>query len=313
MSKAPDRVVRVAMTETRNAYPHMPDTIAGLATLADRLDDVRAANVEHHVRLVRAAAGLGAHLIAMGELFTGPYFALGRDPMWLGLAEDAATGPTVTRMAEVSRERAVIVVAPIYELDAATGRRFNTAVVIEAGEVLGKYRKTHIPAGENEQGAFAETFYYEPSDGELGRWPRNVSKNRFFPVFETARGRLGVAICYDRHFPGVMEALADNGAEIVVSPAVTFGDKSRRMWELEFPVDAARHHLYIAGSNRRGAEPPWTQEYFGASYFSGPNGRIEPLTSPSELVIADLDLAVLDAPDPSGWNLARDRRPTIYR
>ena len=313
MSPSDARVVRVAMTQTRNAYPHMPATIAELPTLAGRLDEVRAANVEHHVGLARAAAGLGAHVIAMGELFSAPYFALGRDPLWLGLAEDAATGPTVTRLAQVARELGLIVVAPLYERDAATGRRFNTAVVIEAGEILGKYRKTHIPAGENEQGAFAETFYYQPSDGELGRSPRNVSKNRFFPVFATARGRLGVAICYDRHFPGVMEALAGNGAELVLSPAVTFGAKSRRMWELEFPVDAARHNLYIAGSNRHGVEPPWTQEYFGASYFVGPNGRIDTIASPSELVIADLDLAALEAPDPSGWNLARDRRPSIYR
>jgi len=307
-------VVRVAMTETRNAYPHMPATVAALPELADRLDDVRAANVEHHVALARAAAGLGAHVVAMGELFAGPYFALDREPMWLGLAEDAATGPTVTRLREVARELTLILVAPIFERDAASGRRFNTAVVIdEAGELVGKYRKTHIPAGSNEQGQFCETFYYEASDGELGRWPRDISKNRFFPVFETSRCRLGVAICYDRHFPGVMEALAANGAEVVVSPAVTFGAKSRRMWDLEFLVDAARHDLYIAGSNRRGVEPPWTQAYFGASYFAGPDGRIEPIASPAELVVADLDLDRLGGPDPSGWDLARDRRPAIYK
>ncbi|HRB11906.1 MAG TPA: nitrilase-related carbon-nitrogen hydrolase, partial [Vicinamibacteria bacterium] len=150
-------------------------------------------------------------------------------------------------------------------------------------------------------------------DGELGTWPRNLSRNRFFPVFETRLVRLGVAICYDRHFEGVMSALAGNGAELVLSPAVTFGEKSRRMWDLEFPVDAARHNLYIGGSNRRGVEPPWTQEYFGASYFAGPGGVLPRIPSPTdELVIADLDLDVLRGPDPSGWNLPRDRRPTIY-
>ena len=133
-------------------------------------------------------------------------------------------------------------------------------------------------------------------------------------MFETRLVRLGVAICYDRHFEGVMSALAENGAELVMSPAVTFGEKSRRMWDLEFPVDAARHNLFIGGSNRRGVEPPWTQEYFGASYFAGPSGVIPNVTSPtSDLVVADLDLDALSGPDSSGWNLTRDRRPSIYR
>jgi predicted amidohydrolase len=109
-----------------------------------------------------------------------------------------------------------------------------------------------------------------------------------------------------------MAALAHHGAELVFSPAVTFGAKSRRMWDLEFPVDAARHNLYIGGSNRSGVEPPWTQPYFGASYFTGPNGEVPRLPSRPELVVAELDLAVLRQPDPSGWNLPRDRRPDIY-
>jgi N-carbamoylputrescine amidase len=293
----------------------MPPTVGELSILASRLEEIREANVAHHVELARAAASAGVLILGMGELFTGPYFALGRDPMWLGLAEDALAGPTVTTLRAAARETGLILVAPIFEHDPRSGRRFNTAVVIdETGEIVGRYRKTHIPVGENEQGAFCETFYYDRSDGDLGTWPRNISRNRFFPVFETRRARLGVAICYDRHFEGVMSALAENGAELVLSPAVTFGEKSRRMWDLEFPVDAARHNLYIGGSNRRGVEPPWTQEYFGASYFAGPNGVVPNLASPTpDLVIADLDLDLLRGADPSGWNLPRDRRPAIYR
>jgi N-carbamoylputrescine amidase len=303
------------MSETCNAYRAMPGTVGELKVLADRLEAIREANVAHHVGLARAAAAAGAQILGMGELFTGPYFALGRDPMWLGLAEDALIGPTVTTLRAAARDTGLILVAPIFEHDPGSGRRFNTAVVIdEEGEILGRYRKTHIPVGENEQGAFCETFYYDRSDGDLGAWPRNLSRNRFFPVFETRLVRLGVAICYDRHFEGVMSALAGNGAELVLSPAVTFGEKSRRMWDLEFPVDAARHNLYIGGSNRRGVEPPWTQEYFGASYFAGPGGVLPRVASPTdELVIADLDLDLLRGADPSGWNLPRDRRPTIYR
>lgn len=309
------RTIRVALSETCNAYSDMPASLADLKALANRLDDIRAANVAHHVDLARAAAGAGAQVLGMGELFTGPYFALGRDPMWLGLAEDALVGPTVTTLRGTARETGLILVAPIFEHDPRSGRRFNTAVVIdEAGEILGRYRKTHIPVGTNEQASFCETFYYDRSDGDLGTWPRNVSRNPFFPVFETRLVRLGVAICYDRHFEGVMSALAENGAELVLSPAVTFGAKSRRMWDLEFPVDAARHNLYIGGSNRRGVEPPWTQEYFGASYFAGPDGVVPNVVAPTtNLVIADLDLDLLGGADPSGWDLPRDRRPDIYR
>ncbi len=309
------RTIRVAMSETCNVYPDMPASLADLKALANRLDDIRAANVAHHQDLARAAAGAGAQILGMGELFTGPYFALGRDPMWLGLAEDALVGPTVSTLRKTARETGLILVAPIFEHDARSGRRFNTAVVIdETGEILGRYRKTHIPVGTNEQASFCETFYYDRSDGDLGTWLRNVSRNPFFPVFETRLVRLGVAICYDRHFEGVMSALAENGAELVLSPAVTFGAKSRRMWDLEFPVDAARHNLYIGGSNRRGVEAPWTQEYFGASYFAGPNGVAPTVASPSpRLVIADLDLDLLRGPDSSGWDLPRDRRPDIFR
>lgn len=307
------RVLRAALTETRNAYAGMPDSIADLSQLADRLDDVRAANVEHHVDLIEQAAARGVGLICLGELFAAPYFALAADPMWIGLAEHALLGPTVTTLRSAARAHSMIIVAPIYELDGDSGERFNTAVVIdEHGDVIGKYRKTHIPAGKNEQGEFFETFYYGPSDGQLGEWPANISSSRFFPVFETSRCRLGIAICYDRHFGGVMQQLADNGAELVVSPAITFGQKSQRMWDLEFPVDAARHTMFIGGSNRLGAEPPWTQEYFGGSYFVGPNGRLDVRDSPAGLVLADLDLDELTRPDPSGWDLARDLRPDIY-
>jgi N-carbamoylputrescine amidase len=249
----------------------------------------------------------------MGELCPAPYFALFRDPMWLALAEDALEGPTASAMRAAAREHRMVLVVPLYELDRASGRRFNTAIVIdETGELLGRYRKTHIPEGTNERASFCETFYYERSDGELGAWPRNVSGNRFFPVFETSLARIGVSICYDRHFQGVARTLAAEGAELVFSPAVTFGKKSRRMWELEFEVDAARHNLFFGGSNRLGAEPPFDVEYFGASHFCGPSGRVAPIASPPELVVADLDLGVLAAGDPSGWNLPRDTRQDIY-
>jgi N-carbamoylputrescine amidase len=308
-------VLRAALTQTANAYAPMPRRVADLGRLKGRLDAVRAANVAHHVGLIERARARGARVVCLGELFTAPYFALGKEPLWLGLAEDASAGPTVTELRTTAARLGVVLVAPLYERDARTGKRFNTAVVIEAdGRVLGKYRKTHIPQGANEQGEFHETFYYGPSDGrQNARSPHVQGNNPFFPVFKTSVGNIGVAICYDRHFEGVVGALARAGAEVVFSPAVTFGAKSRRLWELEFLTDACRHRVFIGGSNRRGAEKPWGQRYFGASCFAGPDGaKLPNLSRRPELVIADLDLGALRRPDPSGWNLARDARPDIY-
>ena len=306
----PRRLVRAALTETINAYDQMPASVDEIHTLADRLEEIRRANVEHHIQLMSAARAQEAQVICFGELFTAPYFALSTDPMWLPMAEDAQSGPTVRRLQEAAKEHQMIVVAPIYEYDSAQDQRYNTAVVIdEHGRYLGKFRKAHIPYGSNEQGEFHENFYYGRSDANNEPCPGNVSKDPLFPVFETSLGNIGVAICYDRHFPYVMWTLAKQGAELIFCPSITFGSKSERMWNIEFPTDAARHNIYIGGSNRRGKEPPWTQHYYGQSYFVGPNGKLYNLSSHPDLVVSDVDLDSLCEADPSGWNVARDSRP----
>lgn len=306
------RIVRVAMTETNDAYKNGLESVDELPDLEEHLEDIRRANVDHHLELLEAAAAHGVKAICFGELFPGPYFALRTDPMWIGLAEDVRTGPTIAAVREAARRLGLIVVAPIYELD-PSGKRFNTAVVVdEHGEILGTYRKTHIPFGKNEQGSFHENVYYDPSDGKNLLGPANVSKNPYFPVFQTSIGKIGVAICYDRHFEGVLWSLAAEGAELVFSPAVTFGNKSRRLWRLEFAVDAARHHVFIGGSNRRGAEPPWNQPYFGDTHFVGPNHDAPNLSTHPNLVISDLDLGELSEPNIAGWDLDRDIRHDIY-
>jgi N-carbamoylputrescine amidase len=181
-------------------------------------------------------------------------------------------------------------------------------VIERTGEVLGIFRKVHIPHGANEQAAFHETFYYAGSDGDLRNGAANASVNDYFPVFETSAGRVGIAICYDRHFPVSVATLAANGAQIVLQPSVTFGATSQRMWPLEAEVDALRHRVYVCPSNRRGAEAPWGVEYFGDSACFGPGGRVAALREGNELLLFDLDLDALGAGD-SGWDLARDARP----
>lgn len=307
-------LLRAAMTQTCNAYTPMPDSVDGLASLGTRLPEIREANLRHHEALITEAAEMGAGVVGLGELFAAPYFALRRDEFWTGLAEDALSGPTSTFMSRVAKEQGVVLVVPLYEASTEDGCRYNTAVVIDSdGSVLGRYRKTHIPVGSNEQGTFDEGFYYGP-----GSTPQNAAsskalgENPSFPVFETTAGRLGVAICYDRHFEGVVRSLKKAGAQLVFSPAVTFGSKSERMWEIEFEVDAARHGLFIGGSNRLGTEGPWGQPYFGRSHFVGPAGRCENLSSNPLLVVSDLDIDSLERPDIAGWDLPRDTRPKVY-
>jgi N-carbamoylputrescine amidase len=305
-------MVRVALTQTVNAYRGMPTTRAELPSLKGKLAEIARANVAHHLELLRAAAAQGVQAICFGELFPAPYFALEADPMWEGLAEDAEQGETIGRIREAAAATGLVIVAPLYEVT-SSGERFNTAVIVsEQGEILGKYRKNHIPQGANEKGGFYEKRYYGPGDGKQGRGPADISSNRHFPAFQTSVGRMGVAICYDRHFEGVVRSLKQGGAEIVFSPAVTFGEKSERLWRLEFQVDAARHRVFIGGSNRKGMEPPWTQPYFGDSHFVGPDGPVANRSDHPNLIIADLDLATLQGTDPSGWDLARDARPKIY-
>ena len=306
--------LRIAVTQTINVYPNMPSTLDGLSELARKLDDIRNANILHHLKLIERAADAGVKAIGLGELFAAPYFALSHSNIWFEFAENAATGPTVVAMSAAAVRHKMVIVAPIYELDPDTGIRYNTAVVIDDdGLILGKYRKVHIPAGHNEKASFDETYYYDrPETPPNIPSPMILGKNPFFPVFQTAVGRIGVSICYDRHFEGVVRSLSRAGAQIIFFPAVTFGAKSERLWQREFEVDAARHHIFIAGSNRLGAEPPWNQPFFGNSHVVGPDGRLPDRSSDPKLIIADCDLDSLASPDPSGWNLPRDARPSIY-
>ena len=307
--------LRIALTETVNVYAHMPAQQSDLPSLRDKLADLRDANLAHHAALIASAASQGAKLVMLGELFAAPYFALDDRDLWKDLAEDARSGPSVAAMAHAAKTHDVIVVAPIYELCSASGRRFNTAVVIdETGEVVGCYRKSHIPEGTNDIARFTERFYYQRSDGQgYCRPGANISGDGFFPVFRTSRVDLGIAICYDRHFDGVMRSLARGGAQLVCCPAVTFGSKSQRMWPLEGQVDAARHNLFVALSNRSGTEPPFTVDYFGESHVAGPNGLLTNLSTHQQLIISDVTLSDLSGADPAGWTLQADRRDDIYR
>ena len=151
----------------------------------------------------------------------------------------------------------MVMVLPVYELE-QPGFLYNTAAVIDAdGTYLGKYRKHHLP----HLPGFWEKFYFRPGNGG-------------YPVFDTAVGKIGVYICYDRHFPEGWRALGLNGAQIVFNPSATSAGLSDHLWKLEQPAAAVANEYYIGAINRVGIEEYGDDDFYGTSYFVGPEGRL---------------------------------------
>ena len=253
--------------------------------------------IEKHVELIGKAAAEGAQITGLQEIFNGPYFPAEQDPKWYAEAEPE-DGPTMTRMREVARQHNMVLVVPWYE-EAQTGVYYNSAAVIEAdGTLVGKYRKTHIP---HVGPCFWEKFYFKP--GNLG-----------YPVFETSVGRVGLIICYDRHFPEIARAVGLKGAEIVFNPSATVESLSKHLWELEQPAHAVANGYWIAAINRVGVEEPLNSaKFYGSSYFCDPRGQIVAQASDSqdEVLVADLDLEKIREVR-NTWQFMRDRRPETY-
>lgn len=250
-----------------------------------------------HEQFARDAAAQGAQVICFQELFYGPYFGITEDKKYYAYAEPA-DGPIVQRFAKLAKELNLVMVLPIYEED-MPGVYYNTAVMVDAdGTILGKYRKHHIPHCKP---GFWEKFYFTP--GNLG-----------YPVFQTSAGRIGVYICYDRHFPEGARELGLAGAEIVFNPSATVAGLSEYLWKLEQPAHAVANQYFVGAINRVGVEEPWkVGEFYGQSYFCNPRGQIIAQASRDhdEVVVADLDLDMIREVRHT-WAFFRDRRPDSY-
>ncbi len=259
---------------------------------------IKKAMTDRVVEQLREAAGKGAEVACLQELFYGPYFCAEQNRKWYDLTERVPDGPTVKLMGDLARQLKMVLVIPLYEED-MTGVFYNTAAVIDAdGSYLGKMRKIHIPHCEP---GFWEKFYFRP--GNLG-----------FPVFETKVGKVGVYICYDRHFPEGWRALGLNGAEIVFNPSATVAGLSEYLWKLEQPAAAANNIYYVGAINRPGSEQPWgIGEFYGTSYFADPRGQIlqEAKRTEDDIVVCDLDLDRIREVRTT-WQFYRDRRPDAY-
>jgi N-carbamoylputrescine amidase len=259
--------------------------------------EITRAMLEAHVPLIEKAGKAGVQVLCFQEVFTQPYFCPSQDAKWYAAAEPIPDGPTTKVMQDLAKKHAMVIVVPIYE-EAMTGVYYNTAAVIDAdGTYLGKYRKTHIP----QVAGFWEKFFFKPGASD-------------YPVFETRYCKLGVYICYDRHFPEGWRALALNGAEYIVNPSATVAGLSEYLWKLEQPAAAAANGVYIGAINRVGKEAPWNiGEFYGQSYFVNPRGRIEAIASRDrdELLVHDLDFDMIREVRDT-WQFFRDRRPETY-
>ena len=251
-------------------------------------------NVARGLAAVREAAGKGAALVAFPELAFTPFFPCARcgGPPPLKFAEPVP-GPTTDAFAELASELGIVVILNLYERE--DGRAYDSSPVIDAdGRLLGATRMLHIAQMPH----FYEQDYYTPGD-------------RGMPVYDTAVGRVGVAICYDRHYPEVMRSLGLQGADLVVVPqAGMVGEWPDGLYEAELRVAAFQNGYFTALANRVGAEP--TMTFAGESFVCDPGGRVVARGPAAEeaIVYADLDTTQL-ATCHARTLFMRDRRPEI--
>ena len=262
------------------------------------VEKIKQAMIDKHVDLIARAAEQSVEVICLQELFYGPYFCAEQDAKWYKLTEQIP-GPTTRLMQELAKKHHMVMVIPMYEED-LPGVYYNSAAVIDAdGSYLGKFRKIHIPHCAP---GFWEKFYFKP--GNLG-----------YPVFETKVGKIGVYICYDRHFPDGARCLGLGGAEIVFNPSATVAGLSEYLWKLEQPAHAVANQYFVGAINRPGFEEPWRiGEFYGQSYFCDPRGQFVAISeqrTEDDIVVADLDLDLIREVR-NTWQFFRDRRPETY-
>lgn len=296
------RNVRVGLIQTSNPVNDESVPVA----------DIQEAMFQKHLPFIDQAGEQGVQVLGLQEIFNGPYFCPSQDKRWYAAAEPI-DGPTVERLRPYCRKYDMVMVVPIYER-AMAGVYYNTAVVLDAdGSTVGIYRKNHIP----QTSGFWEKYFFKP--GNLG-----------YPTFQTKYARVGVYICYDRHFPEGARLLGLNGAEIVFNPSATVAGLSQYLWELEQPAHAVANSYFMAASNRCGSEAPWgIGEFYGNSYICDPRGvflskasaaayeldengdKVFTATAQDELIHADCDLDQIEEVR-QVWQFFRDRRPDTY-
>jgi len=259
-------------------------------------------NISRAEELVRLAAGKGANIVLLQELFETQYFCKDQRVELFGLARPLAGNPTIERMQALARELKIVL--PVSFFEQANNAYYNSLAIIDAdGETLGLYRKSHIPDGPGYQ----EKFYFTP--GDTG-----------FKVWDTAYGRIGCGVCWDQWFPECARAMTLMGADLLLYPSAIGSEpldpdySSADHWQRTMQGHAAANMVPVIACNRIGKENSrdCAITFYGRSFIAGPTGEIVAEAGGDEAVLtATFDLEKLRH-QRAGWGLFRDRRPDLY-
>ena len=266
-------------------------------------------NLDKAERMVREAAGKGAKLILLPELFERQYFCQERRYDYYSFARPVAENDAVRRFAAVSEELSVVLPVSIYERDGTV--LYNTVVMLDCGKNLGIYRKTHIP----DDHFYQEKFYFTPG-------------NTGFRVFDTSCGSVGMGICWDQWFPETARCLTLQGADILLYPTAIGSEPilsvdSAGRWQRAMQGHSAANIIPVAAANRVGTETvePCGEnayqksalEFYGSSFLTDETGELLARAGrdTEEVICAEYDFAVLREARLE-WGMFRDRRPEMY-
>jgi N-carbamoylputrescine amidase len=261
-------------------------------------------NIARAESLVREAAGKGAQIILLQELFEAPYFCQDMIHAYFGLAKPLSENPAIKHFAAIAKELKIVL--PISVFEQAGQNFFNTIAILDAdGNNLGFYRKSHIPDGPG----YSEKFYFSP--GDTG-----------FKVWKTKYATIGVGICWDQWFPETARAMALMGAELLFFPTAIGSEPqdptldSRDHWQRTMQGHAAANLTPLIASNRIGTEPGAHNTaitFYGSSFIADPTGaKLQEADRTTQTTLVqkfDLDeIAHMRA----SWGVFRDRRPDLY-
>lgn len=261
----------------------------------------RDANIAKAESLLRDAAEKGANLVLLQELFETPYFCSEQNPEHLELAQPFENNPLIAHFAALAKELKLVL--PISFFERTERQFFNSVAIIDAtGEVLGLYRKTHIPDGPGYQ----EKFYFTP--GDTG-----------FRVWDTAVGRIGVGICWDQWFPESARSMAVMGADVLLYPTAIGSEpkapdlNSKAHWQRTMQGHAAANMAVLAASNRIGTEQVGEElSFYGGSFIADETGAmVAEMGDEAGIALASFDLEKVRKAR-AAWGVFRDRRPEHY-
>jgi N-carbamoylputrescine amidase len=283
-----------------------PTRTVAVGLVQMRSDDAPAVSLERAIAGTREAAGRGAAVVCLQELFLGPYFCQTEDHAQFRRAEPIP-GPTTERLGALAKELGVVIVASLFE-KRAEGLYHNTAAVLDAdGTYLGKYRKMHIP----DDPQFYEKFYFAPGDTGFRAW-------------DTKAGRIGVLVCWDQWYPEGARLTALHGAQILFYPTAIgwlpaekaeYGAAQRDAWTTMQRSHAIANGVFVVAVNRvghEGAAAPGGIEFWGGSFVADPYGRVLARAGEGEeVLVVECDLGLVDTAR-THWPFLRDRRIDAY-